>query len=126
MPNWCAMRLQEKLREIFRKWLVTPELYFIDAGCCRPSLLSRTVAKDGHETLVSKERVTTTIRDWFVPHLRCSEFPSYPSRAGLLLSRLRRFGFVVFDLESFHGNSPLVIGRSCWEFLICELQCSAG
>jgi hypothetical protein len=43
-----------------------------------------------------------------------NSFAGGPSPYGLgyVVSRLRRFGFVVFDLESFQGKSPLLIGNS--------------
>ena len=43
-----------------------------------------------------------------------NSFASGPSPSGLgyVVSRLRRFGFVVFHLEPFDDNSPLLIGNS--------------
>src|SRR5258708_33191131 len=44
------------------------------------------------------------------------------ARLGYAVSRLRRCAFVVFDLGSFHRNSPLLIGNSCLVVSDCGLH----
>jgi hypothetical protein len=44
------------------------------------------------------------------------------ARLGYVVSRLRRSAFVVFDLGSFHRNSPLLIGNSCLVVSDCGLH----